>query len=340
MSRATTLGELSGRVVPGDAGTPGAARPPGSGTGARPRPGGWRNRLHRWDVKGSPYLYVTPFFVLFAAFGGFPLLYTAWMSLHDWNLLDPARPFVGGANYTRLFGDPYFWNALGNTASIWVLSTVPQLLLAVLLAHLLNARLRARTFFRAGMLLPNVTSVVAVAVIFSQLFGRDYGVINWLLGGLGAGQIDWQAGRASSHIAIAVMVIWRWTGYNALIYLAAMQAIPRELYESATLDGASSMQQLRQITIPMIRPTIIFTVIVSTIGGLQLFAEPLLFDTSPSSVSGGASRQFQTLTLFLYEQGFRLYDFGYAAAAAWVMFLIIVIVCGVNFLLVRRIRST
>ncbi|MGH3714827.1 MAG: carbohydrate ABC transporter permease [Micromonosporaceae bacterium] len=296
--------------------------------------------LHRLDVKGSPYAYIAPFFLIFAVFGGFPLLYTGWMSLHDWNLLDTEHPYVGFANYTRLFSDPYFWNALVNTVSIWLLSTVPQLLLALLLAHLLNTRLRARTFFRAGMLLPNVTSVVAVAVIFTQLFGRDYGLINWLLGGLGLGHVDWQAGRASSHIAIAVMVIWRWTGYNALIYLAAMQAIPHELYESATLDGATPMQQLRQITVPMIRPTIIFTVIVSTIGGMQLFAEPLLFDTSPGSASGGASRQFQTLTLFLYEQGFRLYEFGYAAASAWVMFVIIVIAAAVNFLVVRRIRAT
>ena len=325
---------MSGPAVLVDrpAGTPRPAGPPA------PRPS-WRSRLHRLDVKGSPYAYIAPFFVLFAVFGGFPLIYTAWMSLHDWNLLDAEHPFVGIDNYTTLLGDPYFWNALWNTASIWVLSTVPQLALAIVLAHLLNARLRYATLFRTGMLLPNVTSVVAVAVIFTQLFGRDYGLINWMLGGLGLGHIDWQAGRASSHIAIAVMVMWRWTGYNALIYLAAMQAIPKELYESATLDGASQLQQLRQITIPMIRPTIIFTVIVSTIGGLQLFAEPLLFDTTPASVTGGADRQFQTLTLFLYEQGFRLFDFGYAAATAWLMFLIILVASAFNYLVIRRIRS-
>lgn len=317
------------------------SRPSGEirAAGPPPRPRSWRSRLHRWDVKGSPYAYIAPFFLLFAVFGGFPLIYTAWMSLHDWNLLDSDHPYVGLANYTQLLSDPYFWNALANTASIWVLSTVPQLALALLMAHLLNARLRYATLFRTGMLLPNVTSVVAVAVIFTQLFGRDYGLINWVLGGLGLGHVDWQAGRASSHIAIAVMVMWRWTGYNALIYLAAMQAIPREVYESATLDGASQMQQLRQITIPMIRPTVIFTVIVSTIGGLQLFAEPLLFDTTPASATGGSDRQFQTLTLFLYEQGFRLFEFGYAAASAWVMFLIILIASAFNYLVIRRIRS-
>ena len=148
-----------------------------------------------------------------------------------------------------------------------MLSTVPQLLLAIWLAHLLNRRLRAQTLFRIALLLPNVTSVVAVVVIFSQLFGRDFGLINWMLSLVGVGQIDW-AGRAPRPRTsrISVMIMWRWTGYNALIFLAAMQAVPRELYEAATLDGASSVTQLRRITIPMIRPTIIFAVIVSTIG--------------------------------------------------------------------------
>ncbi|HEX5997589.1 MAG TPA: sugar ABC transporter permease [Jiangellales bacterium] len=306
-----------------------------------PRPRGWRFRLHRADLRATPYLYIAPFFLLFAAFGLFPLGYTAWVSLHDWGLLSDKHPFVGLDNYGRLLADEYFWNALGNTFSILVLSTVPQLLLALGLAHLLNTRLRGQTLFRLGMLIPNVTSVVAVAVIFSQLFGRDFGLINWVLGQLGAGRIDWQAGTATSHIAISVMIIWRWTGYNALIYLAAMQSVPRELYESATVDGASSWRQLTNITIPMIRPTIIFTVMVSTIYGLQIFAEPQLFGGGgPVGITGGNDRQFQTLTLYLYEHGFRGgFEFGYSSAVAWVMFLVIVLASAVNFLLIRRIRS-
>jgi len=152
--------------------------------------------------------------------------------------------------------------------------------------------------------------------------------------------VNWQAGVASSHIAIAVMIMWRWTGYNALIYLAAMQAVPRELYEAATLDGASSLRQLRSITIPMIRPTIIFTVIVTTIGSMQIIAEPLLFGAQVSAgaaVTGGTDRQFQTLALYLYEKGFRSFEFGYASAAAWLLFLMILIGSAINFMLIRRI---
>ncbi|MEV6522822.1 sugar ABC transporter permease [Longispora sp. NPDC051575] len=300
------------------------------------------DRLYRWDLKASPYVYIAPFFLLFGAFGVFPLLYTAWVSLHDWTLLSEEHPFVGLGNYSALFGDPYFWNALGNTLSILVLSTVPQLLFALVLAHLLNRPLRGRTFFQLGLLLPNVTSVVAVAVIFSQLFGRDFGLINAVLESLGAGRIDWQNGTASSHVAIATMIVWQWTGYNALIYLAAMKAVPRELYESATLDGATGLQQLTRITIPMIRPTIIFTVVVSTIYGLQVFAQPQLFGGGgPTGITGGTDRQFQTLSLYLYEHAFtKGFQFGYASATAWVMFAVIVLGAGLNYLFVRKIRST
>ncbi|MFI7110918.1 carbohydrate ABC transporter permease [Nonomuraea sp. NPDC050227] len=302
-----------------------------------------RGVRHTLDVRVSPYAYVAPFFLLFCAFGLFPLIYTAWVSLHDWTLLSEEHTFVGAKNFQTLLADGYFWNATFNTLSIGVLSTVPQLLLAIWLAHLLNRRLRFQTLLRISMLLPNVTSVVAVVVIFSQLFGRDFGLINWVLSWVGIGKIDWAAGTATSHIALSVMIMWRWTGYNALIFLAAMQAVPRELYEAATLDGASSFTQLRRITIPMIRPTIIFVVIVSTIGAMQIIAEPLLFGQSSGAgggaASGGPDRQYQTLALFVYEQGFTKFDFGYASAASWLMFLVVVVAAGINFLISRRVKG-
>jgi ABC-type sugar transport system permease subunit len=200
-----------------------------------------RNWLYKVDTRVSPYLYISPFFILFAVFGLFPLAYTAYVSLFDWSLLRDDHTYIGFGNYRELFADPYFWNALGNTISILVLSTVPQLIIALVLAHLINRPLRGQTAWRLGMLLPNVTSVVAVAVIFSQLFGRDFGLINAMLESLHLGRINWQAGTASSHIAISVMIIWQWSGYNALIFLAAMQAVPKELYESARLDGATEV---------------------------------------------------------------------------------------------------
>ncbi|KAA9378201.1 sugar ABC transporter permease [Microbispora cellulosiformans] len=304
------------------------------------RSGPRRRWAYQLDVKGSPYLYIAPFFLLFGAVGMFPLLYTAYVSLTNWNLLEPTRHWVGLANYAELLTDDYFWNALFNTVSIWLLSTVPQLLAALFIAHMLNRSLRARTFFRMGVLLPNVTSIVAVTIIFAQLFGRDFGMVNWALDLVGLDPVDWQAGTLSSHIAISLIVIWRWTGYNALIYLAAMQTIPEHLYEAATLDGAGQFTQFRKITIPMLRPTIIFTAVVSTIGGFQIIAEPLLFQAGTGNPTGGSDRQFQTVGLYLYEQGFSLYKFGYASAIAWTLCLIIVVMALVNYSVTRRIRRS
>ncbi|WP_433274804.1 carbohydrate ABC transporter permease [Actinosynnema sp. CS-041913] len=283
---------------------------------------------------------VAPFFVVFGVFGLYPLLFTAWVSLHDWHLIDGAQGFAGLDNFRELLADRNFWNALGNTVSLFVLSTVPQLLAALGLAALLDRGLRGRSFWRAGVLLPNVISVAAVALVFAQLYGRDFGIVNHLLGLVGVDPVDWRAETWASHLAISSMVMWRWTGYNALIYLAAMQSVPKDMYESAMLDGASRWRLFWSITVPSIRPTILFTVIVSTIGGMQLFVEPQLFDPGGTALgTGGADRQFQTLVMYLYEKGFRLFDAGYSAAIAWVLFLLILLVALVNFTLTRRIAS-
>lgn len=308
------------------------------GTGRRPPGRPQRHAPHGQRFAG--YLLLAPFFVLFLAFGLLPLLYTGWVSLRDWHLIDGDGGFAGSfgtGNYAELFGDWRFYNALGNTVSIFLLSTVVQLLAALGLAGLLNRPLRGRTWWRAGVLMPNVVSVVAVALVFGQLFAADFGTVNAVLQAVGLDPVNWQSERWSAHLAVSVMVIWRWTGYNALIYLAAMQAVPRSLHEAAMLDGASSMQRLWKITIPAIRPTIIFTVIVSTIGGMQLLAEPLVF--GGGGLTGGSDRQFQTLSLYLYEVGFGRFEFGYASATAWVMFGVIVLAAAANYLVTRRIRS-
>ncbi|MEU7313994.1 sugar ABC transporter permease [Streptomyces sp. NPDC007083] len=295
-------------------------------------------RRHRWDARFSPYAFVAPFFVFFAAFGLFPLLYTGWASLHKVSLHDPTRmEWVGLHNFSRLLEDDFFWNALRNTLTIGVLSTVPQLLMALGLAHLLNYRLRGSTFFRVAMLTPYATSVAAATLVFTMLFGRDYGMINWGLGLVGIEHIDWENGTWTSQLAVSSIVVWRWTGYNALIYLAAMQAVPDDLYESAALDGANRWQQFLHVTIPALRPTILFTVVVSTIGATQLFGEPLLFG---GSQTGGGSHQYQTLGLYLYEQGWFDFQLGRASAIAWTMFLLLIVIGLVNWLIARRLNST
>jgi len=310
------------------------------GAGRRPaaRPA-FRDKLSRWDVKVSPYLYVAPFFVVFGVVGLFPLLYTAYVSLFHWKAGDDSPDFIGLDNYKELFADAQFWNALENTISIFLLSSVPQIIIAVGLAALLSARLRGATGWRVGILLPYAASLVALGIIFANLFGPKYGLVNGVLQTFGLDPVDWQANRLAGHIAIATMVNWRWTGYNALIVLAAMQTIPRELHEAALIDGAGAARRFFSVTLPLLRPTLIFVTITSTIGGLQIFTEPKLFDAMPGSNNGGSTNQFQTVTLYLYQSAFENYNLGYASAIAWILFVVIAAIALVNFFLTGRLAG-
>lgn len=309
-----------------------------STTSVRPAPTAltFRQKLNRFDYKFSPYLYIAPFFILFALIGLFPIIYTFNVSLYDWHLLKGQGDFVGLENYVSVLTDPFFWNAFRNTISIFLLSTIPQLVVATGIAALLDQTLRGRTFWRMSILLPYIVAPVAVAVIFLQIFNQYHGPIAGLLELFGLDPVRWAFDVFPSHVAIATMVNWRWTGYNALILLAAMQAIPRDVYESAALDGANKVRRFWSITIPMIRPTLIFVVITATIGGLQIFTEPKLFD---GRTNGGSDRQFQTIVLYLYELAFPRRDFGRASATAWILFLIIILAGLLNFAISRAIRT-
>lgn len=299
-----------------------------------------RRSLTRLDLKFSPYLYVLPFFILFAIFSAYPIGYTVWIALTDRSPINATINFVGLDNFVELItNDPQFWNAVVNTFGMFAMSTVPQLLLALLLANALNRRIRGQTFFRMAIAMPIITSTAVVALIFSMLYAREFGLVNWLLEQVGIDPIDWRANRYASWFAISTMVDWRWIGYNALIYLAAMQSISKDMYEAAALDGASRARQFWSITIPQLRPTIIFTLIVSTIGGLQLFTEPLLFTSGSGGISGGSQGQFQTITMYLLDVMNVRFRWGYAGAVALVLFVLIAIMSTINYLLARRISS-
>ena len=301
-----------------------------------PRRIAFSHTLSRWDFKLSPYLYISPFFILFAIVGLFPLLYTAWVSVHEWNLIGGQGDFVGFENFAFVLQQPPFWVALRNTFSIFIISAVPQVIAALLIAAVLDRNLRGKTFWRMGVLLPYVVAPVAVALIFSNMFGDQYGLINNMLGRIGLDPIGWHSEILPSHLAIATMVNFRWTGYTALILLAAMQAIPRDYYEAAMLDGAGLVRQFFSITIPQLRPTLIFVIVTSTIGGLQIFDEPRMYDQFGQ---GGASGQWMTITIYLYNLGWGQLNFGRAAAVAWLLFLIIVIVGLINLAITRSIAS-
>ena len=314
-----------------------ATRPPAPPTSRPPRAPrviSFSQRLSRWDLKVSPYLYISPFFIMFAIVGLFPIAFTAVISFMDWDLVRNQGEFVGFDQFSWILGQPQFWTALRNTFSIFVLSSVPQLIAAIFIAAMLDRNIRAKTFWRMGVLVPFVMAPVAVALIFSNMFGDNHGLVNSALTDIGLPAVPWHKDAFASHVAIATMVNFRWTGYNTLILLAAMQAIPRDYCEAATVDGAGAFRQFRSITLPSLKPTLIFVIITSTIGGLQIFDEPRMYDQFGR---GGAAQQWLTITLYLYDIGWGQWNFGRAAALAWILFLIILLIGLINLLVTRRL---
>ncbi|CAH0137201.1 carbohydrate ABC transporter permease [Microbacterium sp. Bi128] len=314
---------------------------PDTGSRDKPEPSAVRpslsSRFARWDKKYSAYVYILPFFILFALVGAIPLVYTAWVSLNDWSLIGGQGEFIGIENYVAVLGERNFWLALRNTISIFIIQVIPQLVIGLAIAAALDRNLRNATLWRMGVLLPFIVMPVAVALIFNSLYGDQYGLINTTLQNLGLPPVGWHSDVLASHIAIATMVDYRWTGYAALILLAGMQAIPRDYYEAATIDGAGSFRQFFSITIPQLRGTLIFVVVTATISGLQIFDEPRLYDDSGL---GGSDGQWLTMTLYLYKLGWNDLDFGRASAVAWLLFCLIAIIALINLFITTRISSS
>ncbi|WP_373557957.1 carbohydrate ABC transporter permease [Paenibacillus sp. XY044] len=277
------------------------------------------------------YLAISPFYILFAVFGLFPILFSMYLSFQKWDGIG-VMTFNGLNNYQFMVTDPEFWKAVGNTLLIWIYSTIPMLFFALIIAFLLNASfVRFRTFFRIGYFLPNVTSLVAVAIVFSTVFSNNYGLLNYFLSLFGISPVEWLNKTWGIQLAVSIMVIWRWVGYNAIIYLAGLQSIPTVLYEAAKIDGATGIQSFFRITIPNLRPIILFTVITSTIGGMQIFTESQVLVGNDGGVSGGGL----TIVLYLYREAFVNNYFGYGSAVGWGMFILIALFSIINWRVVQ-----
>ncbi|MDB5084583.1 MAG: cytochrome biosis protein [Bacilli bacterium] len=291
--------------------------------------------LHEIKKHTSIYLFISPFYILFLVFGLFPILFSLFLSLQSWDGLDTMK-FIGFKNFQMLLQDGDFWQAVGNTFTIWFEQTIIMLFLSLVIAFLLNsAFVKLRSVWRFTYFLPNVTSLVAQTVLFYIFFSPKYGTIDYFIQKAGVAPIDWLNSNFWLQISIAIIGIWRWTGYNALIYLAGLQSIPDELYEAAKIDGATTTQSFFRITIPILRPIVLFTVIMSTIGGMQIFTEPQILTGGNGGPGGGG----MTMVLYLYNQAFSNHLFGYASAIAWVLFIIILIFSLVNSLIIRRLSS-
>ncbi|WP_045516444.1 carbohydrate ABC transporter permease [Neobacillus niacini] len=278
------------------------------------------------------YLFISPFYILFLIFGLFPIFFSLYLSFHKWSGLGKME-FVGLKQFTYLLTDTTFWQSVGNTFAIWFLSTIPMLFGALVIAFLLNTPLlKFKGFYRTAFFVTNVTSIVAVTIIFKSIFGNHFGLLNYVFTMIGLNPVEWLNSGILIKVVIASMVIWRWTGYNAIIYLAGLQSIPNTLYEAAKIDGANLVQMFFHITIPLLRPIILFTVLMTTIGSMQLFTEPQVLLGN----SGGVGGAGVTITMYMYKQAFVDNQYGYASAVSWVLFGIIALFSLLNWKIVQK----
>jgi ABC-type sugar transport system permease subunit len=276
-------------------------------------------------------VYISPFYVLFMIFGLYPILSGFYLSFFRWDGVSVMR-FLGPQNYFHVLTDPLFQKALSNTLIIGIIGHIPILLGGVVLAYILNSKLisskHIKNIFKTIYFMPMVTSSVAVSLVFQNLFGNNYGIINAALTFLGGSKINWLGNNGSLiKIAVIVMFSWKWIGWNMVIYLAGMQGINEDIYEAAIIDGASNPQIFLRITIPLLRPIILFTVVSSCIGMFNLFTEPFILTGGSDGAGWQGGQNNGGLTLMIYllgkaPQGGNAY--GYAASVAYIITLIIV----------------
>jgi cellobiose transport system permease protein len=284
------------------------------------------------------YLAISPFYLIFGVFGLFPVLFSLFLAFHRWDGLGEMQ-YVGLQQFRFLLEDSTFWLSMRNTFVIWFISTVPMLFVALVIAAMLNSTVRFTSFYRVAYFIPNVTSLVAMAIFFGAVFSTNFGLVNAVLRGIGLPTVSWLSDPLGMKIAVASVMTWQWTGYNAIIYLAGLQTIPTELYEAARVDGAGPVQIFFRVTVPLLRPIILFTVIVSTVTGMQTFTEPqVLFGTNTTlnPNTGGPGQGGLTMVLYFYHQAFDNRNFGYGAAIAWLVFLVIMLFVAVNWRVVAR----
>jgi multiple sugar transport system permease protein len=288
---------------------------------------GWRQDLIGWG-------FAAPFVILFGVFLALPILASFVLSFSSFGLRDFQNPlgasFVGLDNYARLLSDAKFWKALGNTA-YFVLVGVPLTLgIGLLIASAVSRGItRFRTAFRVGYYLPVITSIVAIAVVWRFLLNPDIGLINVLLRNIGIDGPDWLASRTLAMPSIIAMAVWRNLGFAMVVFIAGLQAIPAMLYEAAAIDGAGRWQAFRHVTLPMLRPTILFMLVITTIGYLQLFEEPFVM------TDGGPLDATLSVTMYMYQQGFEFFKQGYASAVAYVLFVIVAVIAFLQFRFLR-----
>jgi multiple sugar transport system permease protein len=266
--------------------------------------------------KLTPYLLVSPYLIHLLVFVAFPVVFSIVLTFHSWNIISPMQ-YTGLSNYKVLFSDAIFWKSMLNTLIFLVIHIPLQIVFAITLAEVLNQNIKFKAFFRGAFFLPVIVSGVVVTILWQQLYGFDTGLLNRMLIKIGLGKIGWLNDPAWAMPSIAVMATWKNVGLYVVLFLVGLQTVPTQYYEAAELEGATHLQKFFKITLPMINPTILMVVILSTIGGFSLFIEPYVM------TGGGPLNSTISAVLYIYKQGFFYYHMGYAATLGIFFALII-----------------
>ena len=267
----------------------------------------------------SGYVLIAPYWIHFLFFMAYPLAFSVILVFHKWDIYTPIQ-WVGFNNFIRLFHDDLFFQAILNTLLFLAIHIPLQIVIALFFAVLLNQKIRGRGFFRAVYFLPVIISGVVISILWQQLFSQETGVLNSLLSGIGLPKVPWLNSPEWAMPSIAIMATWKNVGFYIVLFLAGLQTIPYSLYESAKIDGASSWQQFRRITLPMINSTMLLVMILSTIGGFSLFIEPYIL------TGGGPMNHTLSAMLYIYKQAFYFNRMGYAATLGFFFAFIILAV--------------
>jgi multiple sugar transport system permease protein len=291
--------------------------------------------------KGRYGLYfIIPYFVAYLVFSVYPIIYSFVISFEKWDGMSPTATFVGLTNYTNLLNDPIFYQSILNTFIMEGFCIVPQMLVALFLAVLFNNwRVRGKEFFRAIFYLPNLITPAAVAVLFSFIFDWQSGAINMIFAKFHfiSEPINWFFNTGSARGIISLVLWWMWFGYSMIIFGAGLKNIPMELYEAASIDGASAWRQFTSITMPLLRPTILYSCVTSLIGGLQIFDIPFVMTSFPGGPGiGGPSNTTMTMVMYLYYTAFLNMNYGYGAAIGYGLFILTLILSLVTFRIINR----
>ncbi|MEW9672365.1 carbohydrate ABC transporter permease [Ammoniphilus sp. 3BR4] len=277
-----------------------------------------------------PYMMITPAMIVFMMFFIYPIFYMIYLSLFEWNFVSPTKQFVGFQNYIQLFQDQGFLEVLKNSFIYTILTVLFSITLSLMLAIRLNRPGALYGFVQAAIFSPHIISLVSVAMLWLWLMEPSYGLLNWVLGFFGLPGLEWISHPNTALLSLVLVAVWKGVGFNALVFIAGLQSIPKDIYEAAELDQSKRFTTFYKLTLPMLSPTLFFLIIINMINSFQVF------ETIDIMTKGGPINSTNTLVYFIYENGFRFFKIGYASAAGVILLVVISILTVIYFRLVAK----